>query len=147
MVSALIVLLIFYVLARLLRRAAVRVYARLFPHNKTGQAGGLGGVWGDVFFGRGAGAGNFELASFITHMLAGAGIIGIIAGFALKDVASNAFAGFLLKSQRPFEVGQWVNISQYVGTVQEIGLVTTAVQTIEGQMAYVPNQLVYNGGF
>lgn len=55
-----------------------------------------------------------NLASFITHMLAGAGIIGIIAGFALKDVASNAFAGFLLKSQRPFEVGQWVNISQYV---------------------------------
>ena len=37
MVSALIVLLIFYVLARLLRRAAVRVYARLFPHNKTGK--------------------------------------------------------------------------------------------------------------
>ncbi len=26
------------------------------------------------------------------------------------------------------------------------GVVTTAVQTIEGQMAYVPNQLVYNGG-
>ena len=147
MVSALIVLLIFYVLARLLRRAAVRVYARLFPRNKTGKlVGSL--VYGAMCFsGVVLALEILNLAGFITHMLAGAGIIGIIAGFALKDVASNAFAGFLLKSQRPFEVGQWVNISQYVGTVQEIGLVTTAVQTIEGQMAYVPNQLVYNGVF
>ncbi len=89
-VSALIVLLIFYVLARLLRRAAVRVYARLFPRNKTGKlVGSL--VYGAMCFsGVVLALEILNLASFITHMLAGAGIIGIIAGFALKDVASKS---------------------------------------------------------
>ena len=86
MVSALIVLVIFYVLA------AVRVYARLFPHNKTGKlVGSL--VYGAMCFsGVVLALEILKLAGFITHMLAGAGIIGIIAGFALKDVASNVFA-------------------------------------------------------
>ncbi|UOO81313.1 mechanosensitive ion channel family protein [Uruburuella testudinis] len=146
-ISALIVLAVFYVLARLLSRAAVRVYARLFPDNKIGKLiGSL--VYGLICFsGIVLALEILNLAGFITHMLAGAGIVGIIAGFAFKDIASNAFAGFLLKSQHPFEVGQWVSINNCVGTVREIGLVTTAIQTIEGQVAYVPNQLVYNGVF
>lgn len=147
MASALIVLVLFYVLARVLSRAAVRVYARLFPQNKVGRLiGSL--VYGFMCFsGLVLALEILNLASFITHMLAGAGIVGIIAGFAFKDIASNAFAGFLLKSQHPFETGDWVSINNCIGTVREIGLVTTAVQTIEGQVAYVPNQLVYNGVF
>ena len=147
MVSALIVLVIFYVLARLLRHTAERVYRRLFPKSRAGKlVGSL--VYGFMVFAGGVLALDIlNLAGFITHMLAGAGIVGIIAGFAFKDIASNAFAGFLLKSQHPFEVGHWVSINNCVGTVREIGLVTTAIQTVEGQMAYVPNQLVYNGVF
>ena len=88
-----------------------------------------------------------QLTSFITHILAGAGIIGVIVGFALKDVASNACAGMLIRAQRPFKVGDWVCINGYTGTIYNQGLIMTGIQTVGGQMAYVPNQMIYNGSY
>lgn len=88
-----------------------------------------------------------KLTGFVTHILAGAGIIGIIGGFALKDVASNAFAGFLIRIQQPFKYGDWVNISGYEGTINYQGLVMTGIKTIQGEMAYIPNQTIFNTSY
>ena len=88
-----------------------------------------------------------ELSSVVSHIIAGAGIMGIIAGFAFKDVASNGFAGFLIKSQQPFKIGDWVQIGGNIGTVEEQGLINTGVRTITGQMAYIPNQSIFGGPF
>ena len=85
-----------------------------------------------------------RLTGFVTHILAGAGIIGVIGGFALKDVVSNAFAGFLIRIQRPFKYGDWVNISGYEGTVEYQGMLMTGLKTIQGEMAYIPNQTIFD---
>lgn len=87
------------------------------------------------------------LEAVLTKLLAGAGVVGIIAGFAFKDIASNAFAGLLLDLQRPFEKGDWVQIDSNYGTVFEIGWLTTSLDTVVGQRVYVPNQLIYNTAF
>ena len=88
-----------------------------------------------------------NLTGFVTHILAGAGIIGVIGGFALKDVASNAFAGFLIRIQRPFKYGDWVNISGYEGTIEYQGIIMTGIKTIQGEMAYIPNQTIFNNSY
>lgn len=88
-----------------------------------------------------------KLTGFVTHILAGAGIIGVIGGFALKDVVSNAFAGFLIRMQRPFVYGDWVNISGYEGTVEYQGIIMTGLKTIQGEMAYIPNQTILNSSY
>ncbi|TNH08945.1 mechanosensitive ion channel family protein [Testudinibacter sp. TR-2022] len=88
-----------------------------------------------------------NLTNLLTHLLAGAGIIGIIAGFAFKDIASNAFAGLLIKSQQPFKTTHWVKIDDYLGEVQEVGMITTTLKTLGGKLAHVPNQLIYSGVF
>lgn len=88
-----------------------------------------------------------NLTGFVTHILAGAGIIGVIGGFALKDVASNAFAGFLIRIQRPFKYGDWVNISGYEGTIEYQGMIMTGLKTIQGEMAYIPNQTIFNNSY
>ncbi|AFL96366.1 mechanosensitive ion channel family protein [Ornithobacterium rhinotracheale] len=87
------------------------------------------------------------LEKFITKLLAGAGIVGIIAGFAFKDVASNLFAGLLLKAQSPFKKDDWVTINGTYGKVTEVGWITTSIKTVPGQEVYVPNQVVYNNNF
>jgi small conductance mechanosensitive channel len=87
------------------------------------------------------------LERFLTRLLAGAGIIGIIAGFAFKDIASNAFAGLLLNMQRPFKKNDWVEINNSYGRVLDVGWITTSIRTISGQEVFVPNQLVYSNVF
>nr|WP_164881951.1 mechanosensitive ion channel family protein [Ornithobacterium rhinotracheale] len=87
------------------------------------------------------------LEKFLTKILAGAGIVGIIAGFAFKDVASNLFAGLLLKSQNPFKKDDWVTINGTYGRVTEVGWITTSIKTVPGQEVFVPNQVVYNNNF
>jgi len=87
------------------------------------------------------------LESVLTKLLAGAGIIGIVAGFAFKDIASNLFAGLLLKMHHPFKKGDWVNIDNSYGVVEDLGWITTTIHTVPGQEVFVPNQLIYNSTF
>lgn len=87
------------------------------------------------------------LEKFLTHVLAGAGIIGIIAGFAFKDIASNIFAGLLLRIQAPYKHGDWVQIDEKYGVVVNVNWITTTIRTVEGQKVYIPNQLIYGGTF
>lgn len=146
--SAVLILLLFTVLAWLFRRASLRFYNRVFPGNpRAGQIIGMVAYGFFMLSGIFLALEVLDLAQFLTHLLAGAGIVGIIAGFAFKDIASNAFAGLLIKSQRPFDVGDWVGINGIYGVVETVGMVTTAVNTVKGQRVFVPNQLVYNNTF
>lgn len=87
------------------------------------------------------------LEKMLTKLLAGAGIIGIVAGFAFKDIASNYFSGLILKVQRPFSENDWVEINGTYGIVLKTGWITTSIKTVPGQEVFVPNQLIYNGNF
>lgn len=87
------------------------------------------------------------LEQMLTHLLAGAGILGIIAGFAFKDIASNIFAGLLLKIQHPFKKDDWIQINDSYGVVTEVGWITTAIKTVPGQEVFVPNQIIYSTTF
>lgn len=83
----------------------------------------------------------------LEKLLAGAGVMGIIAGFALKDIASNMFSGFLVDMQRPYKVGDWVEINGQYGAVLDISWLTTKIKTVPGQEVFIPNQLIYNSAF
>ncbi|MCW9709512.1 mechanosensitive ion channel [Avibacterium sp. 21-586] len=147
-ISAIILLTLFYFIAKLLSKVALRIYNRLFPKDLRSAKGIAIGVkiliW---FLGIILALEVLHLASFLTHLLAGAGIVGIVAGFAFKDIASNAFSGLLIKSEQPFEVGDWVNINNSIGKVVNIGLVTVELITIEGETALIPNQMIYSDEF
>ena len=87
------------------------------------------------------------LQDVIAKILTGAGILGIIAGFAFRDIASNILAGFILKVQHPFRTNDWVEIDEKYGFIREIGWITTKIKTVPGQQVYIPNQIVYRNTF
>ena len=147
-VSAVLILLLFWLLALASRWLCVR-----FDHRISGGQVHVGHLLGwavYVFFlvsGAFLALDALKLTQFLTHMLAGAGIVGIVAGFALQDIAANAFAGMLVRLQRPFDAGQWVEVNSAFGQVREISMLTTAIDTPDGQTVYVPNQLIYRNNF
>jgi len=145
---SLLVLLVFYILARLIRKYSLRFYERVLKTNNS-----MAQLISVVLYVVVMISGVFlalevlGLENYVTKMLAGAGIVGIIAGFAFKDIASNMFSGMLVTLQKPFREGDWVSLDGVYGQVNNIGLITTSVKNISGQEVFVPNQLIYNATF
>jgi small conductance mechanosensitive channel len=79
----------------------------------------------------------------VTSLLAGLGIAGFTLGFALQDVAKNFIAGLLILLQRPFEIGDVINVSGFTGTVLDISLRTTDLRTADGLFVTIPNGDVF----
>lgn len=78
-----------------------------------------------------------------TSLLAIFGAAGLGIALALKDTLSNIAAGVMLLFLRPLKIGEFVDTSNYAGTVQEIGLFATTLKNLEGLYIYVPNSEVW----
>jgi small-conductance mechanosensitive channel len=81
----------------------------------------------------------------VMPFIAGAGVVGIAIGFAAKDTLSNWIAGILLIMDRPFEVGDRIEVwsapvnSATWGDVLDIGLRATKIQTTDNIVIVIPN--------
>lgn len=82
---------------------------------------------------------NFEVTTF----LAGLGILGFTVGFALQDISQNVIAGLLLLIQKPFELGDLIQIDDFTGTVLSVDLRTTELRTGDGHNVLIPNAHVF----
>lgn len=76
-------------------------------------------------------------------VLGSAGVIGLVIGFAFKDIAENYVAGVLLSLRRPFAPGEAVRIESYDGTVAALTSRTTVLVTADGNQLNLPNALVF----
>jgi small conductance mechanosensitive channel len=72
------------------------------------------------------------------------GLTSVAIGFSLKDVLSNYISGVILLAARPFRLNDQVVIGQYEGTVIQVKLRTTTIQTYDGRKVYIPNQEVFS---
>jgi small-conductance mechanosensitive channel len=81
----------------------------------------------------------------VVPFVAGAGVVGIAVGFAAKDTLSNLIAGVLLIMDRPFEVGDRIEVwsapknSATWGDVIDIGLRATKIKTTDNIVIIIPN--------
>jgi len=85
------------------------------------------------------------LGANVMPFIAGAGVAGIAIGFAAKDTLSNLIAGVLLIIDRPFEVGDRIEVwtapsgSATWGDVIDIGLRATKIKTTDNIVIVIPN--------
>lgn len=77
-------------------------------------------------------------------LLASLGIAGLTIGFAARDALSNLISGVLIYLDRPFVIGDLVEIEGQYGRVDRITLRSTRVITVDGKMLAVPNTEVIN---
>ena len=77
-------------------------------------------------------------------LLASLGIVGITIGFAARDAFSNLISGILIFLDRPFVIGDLVEVGDYYGRVAQITLRSTRIITRDGKMLAVPNAEIIN---
>lgn len=86
-----------------------------------------------------------NLGGEVGSLLAGLGIGGVAIALAAKDTISNLFGSIVIFVDRPFQVGDWVEIGEHEGTVEEVGLRVTRIRTFANSLITVPNsQLTTN---
>jgi small conductance mechanosensitive channel len=66
-------------------------------------------------------------------------VVGLVIGLSLQDILKNFFAGVWVLVERPFRIGDAIEVTGYVGTVEEIAFRTTQLRTDDGREVIVPN--------
>lgn len=75
----------------------------------------------------------------ITSMVAGLGISGIAVALAAQAVLGDLFAAVAIYLDKPFVVGDGIKVGDLVGTVEHIGVKTTRVRSVNGELLVFPN--------
>lgn len=86
----------------------------------------------------------FGLRGSLTSLLAGAGFLGIIVGMATKDVLSGVISGMVLYIDRPFKIGDWIQVEGEQGIVQDLSMQTTRIKNFSGELVTIPNSKITN---
>lgn len=75
----------------------------------------------------------------VRGLIAGAGIVGLAVGFGAQSLVKDVITGFFIIFEDQFAVGDYVRIGQIEGTVEEIGLRTTKIKNVTGELNIIPN--------
>ena len=75
-------------------------------------------------------------------MVAG-GIVALAIGFASQSIIGNLISGLFLMGERPVKIGDLVEISGNLGTVEDIQIISTAIRTLDGLYIRIPNETVF----
>jgi MscS family membrane protein len=75
----------------------------------------------------------------VTALLAGLGVGGIAVALAAQKTLENFFGGITIYADRPVRVGDFCRFGDKIGTVEEIGLRSTRVRTLDRTVVSVPN--------
>ena len=79
-----------------------------------------------------------------TSIIAVLGAAGLAIGLALQGTLSNVAAGVMLLLLRPFTTGDWVETGNVSGTIREVGLFTTIIDTFDNVYVSIPNSSIWN---
>ena len=85
-----------------------------------------------------AGSLGFEMSSLVAL----ASVVSAAFALAASDTLSNLFGGILLLMTKPFGVNDYVSISGQEGTVQEVGLLNTKINTADNKRITMPNSSI-----
>ncbi len=83
------------------------------------------------------------LTRLAVTVLGGTGIIGIVIGFAFRDIAENFLASLLLSIRNPFRSGDLIDVAGHLGVVQNLNTRSTVLLTLDGNHVQIPNAMVF----
>ena len=137
-VWALLVVLAAWLIARAVRRTTMRMLARSRAQaNVTILLGNLAQVLVIVL-------GMLAVVAIYTRdafgwILTSFSVIGLVVGLSLQDILKNFFAGIWVLVERPFRIGDTIDVGGNSGVVEEIAFRTTMLKTADGREVIVPN--------
>jgi len=85
-----------------------------------------------------------NLGMNVTGLLASLSIGGLAVGLAAQDTLSNLFGAVALLADKPFRMGDRIQVEKIDGTVEAIGLRSTRVRNLDGHLVTIPNRSMAN---
>ena len=85
------------------------------------------------------------MTALAVSIIGGTGLVGLVLGFAFRDIVENFLASVLLSVQQPFASGDLVRVADQLGYVQHMNMRSTLLMTLEGNHVQIPNATVYKG--
>jgi small-conductance mechanosensitive channel len=83
------------------------------------------------------------LSEFAVAILSGTGVLGLIIGFAFKDIAENFISSLLLSVQKPFKIDDVIEVDGRIGVVKQVTARATTLVDFNGDHIQIPNSMVY----
>ena len=141
LVAALVLLVIFWVLARVLGRVLRRLMDR------AGMEEALIGLLVDniLYYAvmvLGLVMAAAQLGINVGAALAGLGVIGLALAFAAQDSVANVISGIIIFWDKPFVIGDWIEVEGQFGRVNNITLRSTRIRTPRNTYVVIPNKSI-----
>src|SRR5207248_2102552 len=140
---AILILLAFYLLARLVRLLASKELRRVKADPQVALL-----VNRIVFLTAlviGIIAAFSELFGSPALVFGGFGFLALALSLAFQDILKNFIAGLFMLVERPFRLGDEITVDNHTGIVENIEMRATTLRTSEGEQVITPNSLVYTG--
>lgn len=83
-----------------------------------------------------------ELGYDLSGLVAGLGISSVVIALAAQDIAKSFLAGIAIIADRPFEIGDYILVDAFAGTVEDINFRTTRIRDAENQVIILPNSML-----
>ncbi|HWO74561.1 MAG TPA: mechanosensitive ion channel family protein [Bacillus sp. (in: firmicutes)] len=80
----------------------------------------------------------------VNGFIAGLGLGGLAFALAAQDTVKNVFGGFVIITEKPFTIGDWIKTKSVEGTVEDISFRSTIVRTFAQALVTVPNSTLAN---
>lgn len=78
---------------------------------------------------------EIEMSPFVALL----SVVGLAMSLSIQSLLTNLFSGFTIMTTKPFSTGDYVEIDGVDGTVSEVGLFYTKINTFDNKLIYIPN--------
>ena len=75
----------------------------------------------------------------VSALIAGLGVGGIAVALAVQNILGDLFASFTIVLDKPFVIGDFIIVDNFLGTIEHIGLKTTRVRSLSGEQLIFSN--------
>src|SRR6266436_1729941 len=140
---AILILVAFYLLARLVRLLASKELRRVKADPQVALLVNRIVVLTALVIG--VIAAFSELFGSPALVFGGFGFLALAFSLAFQDILKNFIAGLFMLLERPFRLGDEITVDNHTGIVENIEMRATTLRTNEGEQVLIPNALVYTG--
>ena len=86
--------------------------------------------------------GILNLSKTVTSLLAGAGVIGLVIGFAVQDSLSDTVSGIIISFRDKIRIGNWVETNGFTGEIIDINLKSFIMKEADNNIVMIPNKSI-----
>lgn len=142
MVLALLILLVFFIFWKVLKKTLFILFNKV-NLDKTVQ-NLINNLTKSIIFIIGLITALSQIGVNINAILASLGVAGLTLGFAAQDALSNIISGIFIFWDKPFVIGDLIEVNGHYGRVDEITMRSTRLITVNGKMLSIPNAEILN---